>query len=240
MAMRIRQKDIELAKKTAKRFNDKIRYHEKKGLSVPERVNWKDFLASGDRKDFNREIASKQRFLERGAEKQVQLAQGKVTSWEIQEYKRNERAINQRRAYQRRVANIDLNNPYTQSNAKNNGLLPTRSNPLSKRGRYEFEPKFKSLQSQRKTSYYQDKKEIYKHNYLKTVNEIMGTQSELYILLKDIPASKLFDGLTTNDPLLGIQFISDKMMADSLKEEALIAWKQYLGMNTDDVLYHEE
>lgn len=185
-----RSSDIEKLSRTVANFNRKINRALKKDPAaaayLPNKIKIKDLRQQiTSRKDFNREVKSLARFSRKGAEMPVVAKTGNVqTVWMKREIgiKVNNIINAQRRAMKAHFGAMDVF-----SEGQNQGVK--RSQTQSERMK-EFEPKpynfnnikpgtewekfVESVEKQAKSSYDNAKHELYRENYVKSLDKVFG------------------------------------------------------------------
>lgn len=160
------------------------------------------------RRDFNNEINSIERFMQKGAEKPIVTKEGvKTTAYEKQEIGIKVRAINARRAAERKKANVSTEKG-TMGTIRANNLLPKQVN-LDKIKKSDWRKFVESVEKQARDSYSADKYERYKENFIKGLENAFGEKGKaLQALAQQIDPETLTQ-MYYDDPILQIDFIYD-------------------------------
>lgn len=215
-------------------FNAKITRISKKNPSLipflPQRQNV-DVIRSriGTRRDFNRELKSLARFMEKGAETPITSKQGiKTTKWEQREYSLRVQQINRIRKEERQRA-APSTEKGTMGSIVSQNLRPKVFNfdkiKPSDWGMYK-----KGVDAQVSDLSLMTRIEKYKKNYLNAILEFTNTAEnvdELYQLISYIPADVLYYAYY-DDPLLQINFISDPLEVNLIVDSIITKWEDYI------------
>lgn len=190
-----RDKDQVELNKAVDRFNKKVDYWQKKGQTIlPEKVKISEIKSNiSSRKDFNREINKLKRFGERGAEQVKVNSHGvQVTAYELREYN-IDRSIRNRSFNQRKkeLGNIKIDapgfdEPLTRAEmgrVSERELRPIKNRFEKARTKSEFLDAAKTARKQSDSSFWEDRDELYKENFLKSIDNELG-QNEKTELLK--------------------------------------------------------
>lgn len=205
--------------RTVKNFNAKITRLEKKHPELkeflPEKISVKDLKNNIEtRQDFNRELKSLKRFSKKGVEKPVISKSGITTTlWEKKEVGYKVALLNRKRKAEREKANVSTEKG-TMGTIENAGLNPKKYdiNAIEPSSWERFK---KNVEKQIKSSYFDEKKELYKKNYIKAFINVFGSGfiigfDSVLQKLKDIPADELVD-LYYNDPVMELDFVYDPL-----------------------------
>ena len=214
-----RLQDRKTLGKTVKNFNAKITRLEKKHPELkeflPKKVSVKDLKNNIEtRQDFNRELRSLQRFSKKGAEKPVISKTGITTTvWEKKEVGYKVALLNRKRKAERERAEVSTEKG-TMGTIENASLQPKKYdiNTIEPSSWERFK---KNVEKQIKSSYFDEKKELYKQNYIKGFINVFGGGfiigfDSVLQKLKDIPADELVD-LYYNNPVMELDFIYDPL-----------------------------
>ena len=205
--------------RTVKNFNAKITRLEKRHPELkeflPEKISVKDLKNNIEtRQDFNRELKSLKRFSKKGAEKPVLSKSGiTTTAWEKKEVGYKVALLNRKRKAEREKANVSTEKG-TMGTIENAGLKPKKYN-INTIEPSSWERFKKNVEKQIKSSYFDEKKELYKQNYIKGFINVFGGGfivgfDSVLQKLKDMPADELVD-LYYNDPVMELDFIYDPL-----------------------------
>lgn len=205
--------------RTVKNFNAKITRLEKKHPELkeflPEKISVKDLKSNIEtRQDFNRELKSLKRFSKKGAEKPILSKSGiTTTAWEKKEVGYKVALLNRKRKAEREKANVSTEKG-TMGTIENAGLKPKKYdiNSIEPSSWERFK---KNVEKQIKSNYFDEKKELYKQNYIKAFINVFGSGFIIgfdFVLqkLKDMPADELVD-LYYNDPVMELDFVYDPL-----------------------------
>ena len=196
-----REQDEKELRRVVRNFNDKLRRLVKKNPAnsniLPQFWNEKtqeyenritldqikELIAT--RKDYNRQLNMLKRFSRRGAEQIVETGSdygAKTTKWQEQEQKRLVQTINRRRKARLDTLNaIEVMNAsgklgYTLGQmfgmglAEQNKLKPTQAFTRGQ-SQKDIKWKWRALQLEAKDTYYNERDEMLKNNYIKTILE---------------------------------------------------------------------
>ena len=216
-----RKSDEVKLKKLVKNFNAKIRRIEKNRPEIaplqPSKENLKalrETLKGMSRVDINYQFKKMENYLKRGAELPYTTKQGvNTTVWEKKEVDRAIRTINAR--------NKALIQKYEPSTTKGTMGTIERNNLQPRKNRINtIQPKdynkyvsnlFKQVM-QSETG----RNERYKVNFLKAIENIMGENSKLYQVVKNIDSALLTKYYYT-EPLLQLTFVYDPKDAEEIE-----------------------
>lgn len=162
------------------------------------------------RRDFRNEINSIERFMQKGAEKPIVTAEGvKTTAYEKKELGIKIRAINARRAAERKRANVSTEKG-TMGTIRANNLQPKQVN-IDKIKKSDWNKFVESVEKQARDNYSQEKYERYKENFIKGLENAFGESgAELVALAEQIDPETLSQ-MYFDDPILQIDFIYDPL-----------------------------
>lgn len=175
---------------------------------LPAKRNVQDIIKQVEtRQDFNRIINQMERFMKKGAENMVTTPSGvRTTKYQLNELNIQKRAINLRRAKMRKEADVSTYKGTMGSiRNRNLGELKTDFNKVSKDMWKQIVNKF---ERQSMDSYYSQRDELYKQNFLTAFNQTYGN-------MDDGTISKMLQGMNPNDivqmyyfdPALQIEFL---------------------------------
>lgn len=160
------------------------------------------------RQDFKREINSIERFMRKGAEKPIVTKEGiKTTQYEKRELQIKVRQINKRRKQELKLLNpsIEKGNLHT---VQELNLAPQKFN-LDKMKKSDWEGFKRRIDKQSRSSYYAEKYERYKKNYMKGIENVFGPAGESILELVRQMAGEELTKAFYNDVILEIDFIYD-------------------------------
>lgn len=233
-----RDSDNKELQRLVKNFNAKITRLEKKGFDpslLPERMTMKKARADIEtRGDYRRLTGSLDRFTDKGAETVKKSSRGaRATAWEIDEFKRNQRAENRRRKKEaERVAEHDLKvagksqkvTLAEMGRTERQGLKPSRAkfNNLSQE---EWKRKSEQMERAMRASYRKEQKEGMRQNYIKGLKENGFISSEDDYLEEVIMSVDLDDFVdnVNEDETATFFFYKDNIVDFETRKDNLIA-----------------
>ena len=208
-----RDTDEKALAKAVRKFNDKrtrlLKQVPDLEEFLPAKLSTKELKKTiKTRRDFNNEINSIERFMRKGAEKPIVTKEGvKTTAYEKREIGIKVRAINARRAAERKKANVSTEKG-TMGTIRANNLLPKQVN-LDKVKKSDWKKFVESVEKQARDSYSADKYERYKENFIKGLENAFGEKGKaLQALAQQIDPETLTQ-MYYDDPILQIDFIYD-------------------------------
>lgn len=187
---------------------------------LPAKISTKEIREQvKTRRDLKNELNSIERFMRKGAEKPIVTKEDiKTTAYEKKEIEIKVRAINARRAAERKRANVSTEKG-TMGTIRENNLRPKQVD-INKVKKSDWEKFKESVEKQARDSYFQDKYERYKENFMKGLENAFGEKGkELQEIAEQIPAEQLTQ-MYYDDPILQIDFIYDPLEMD-VKIEAM-------------------
>lgn len=162
------------------------------------------------RRDLNNELNSIERFMRKGAEKPIVTKEGvKTTAYEKKELQIKIRAINNRRAAERKKANVSTEKG-TMGTIRANNLQPKQVN-IDKVKKSDWNKFVESVEKQARDSYASDKYERYKENFLKGLENAFGESGNYLIELAKQIDPETLSQMYFDDPILQIDFIYDPL-----------------------------
>lgn len=172
------------------------------------------------RREYNNKIKSLKRFNAKSAEL-IKTNKGLIlTKYEINEVRIKVRAINVRRAYERKRANVSTETGTM--GAIENANLKKKSfniNTIDNWGKY-----VETVEKQVHQKYYDEKKDRYKANFITALNDMFGSRANKIIdMISELDAETVVD-LYYKDPILQIDFVYDPLEMD----ERLTAIEEHL------------
>lgn len=188
---------------------------------LPAKISTKEIREQiKTRRDLKNELNSIERFMRKGAEKPIVTKEGiKTTAYEKKEIEIKVRAINARRTAERKRANVSTEKG-TMGTIRENNLRPKQVD-INKIKKSDWEKFKESVEKQARDSYFQDKYERYKKNFIKGLENVFGEKGkELQNIVEQIPAEQLTQ-MYYDDPILQIDFIYDPLEMD-VKIEAMM------------------
>lgn len=213
-----RKNDEKELAKAARKFNAKrtrlIKKNPKMQEYLPHKISTKKMKDEiKTRQDLKNVLNSVERFMRKGTEKPIITKGGvKTTAYEKKEIEIKVRAINARRAAERKRANVSTEKG-TMGTIRENNLRPKQVD-INKIKKSDWEKFKESVEKQSRDSYFQDKYERYKENLLKGLENAFGEKGKvLQEIAKQIPAEQLTQ-MYYDDPILQIDFIYDPLEMD--------------------------
>lgn len=188
---------------------------------LPAKISTKEIREQvKTRRDFKNKLNSIERFMRKGAEKPIVTKEGiKTTAYEKKEIEIKVRAINARRTAERKRANVSTEKG-TMGTIRENNLRPKQVD-INKVKKSDWEKFKESVEKQARDSYFQDKYERYKANFMKGLENAFGEKGkELQEIAEQIQAEQLTQ-MYYDDPILQIDFIYDPLEMD-VKIEAMM------------------
>lgn len=231
-----RKSDKQEISKTVQQFNAKItrtlKKHPEWAEFMPERLTVQGLTEKiQTRKDYNREVRSVQRFLQKGAEAPFQSKSGiKTTQWEKKEVGYKVAQVNRQRTIEAKRANVSTEKG-TMGSIEANNLKPKKYN-IDKIKPSEWNKFVNTVEKQVMSNYNYDKMVRYKENYLQAIITNLGTEGkakELYDYVSQLDPEFMYN-VYYDDPVLQIQFTSDPLPADIIAESALEHWKSITSL----------
>ena len=179
---------------------------------LPAKISTKEIREQvKTRRDLKNELNSIERFMRKGAEKPIVTKEGiKTTAYEKKEIEIKVRAINARRAAERKRANVSTEKG-TMGTIRENNLRPKQVD-INKVKKSDWEKFKESVEKQARDSYFQ--------NFMKGLENAFGEKGKkLQEIAEQIPAEQLTQ-MYYDDPILQIDFIYDPLEMD-VKIEAM-------------------
>lgn len=220
--IRWRKSDESRLRKSVQRFNAKrtriINKYPSMQEYLPDKLSIKDIKADITyRTDFNKRLNSIDRFMKKGAEKPILTDKGiKTTRYEAKEIGIKVRAINIRKANERKKANVSTEKG-TMGTIKANNLLPKKYN-LENIKKTDWDKYKETVEKLSKNSYYADRDEKYKENYIKAFKTIFGEKGNDTLRRLEEMSTESISRAYYDDPILQLDFIYDPIEADSKLE----------------------
>lgn len=255
--IRWRESDVKELERLINNFNQKL-YRTKKNKPelaeyLPQRMNKADAIASIEtRDDLKRLQGQLSRFTQRGAEKPFESSRGlKTTQWAVDEFKRNQRAENIRRAKRKKeLGEKEVKRGGQPTGAKRkemgkikeNAVKPSKKNP-ARMSAEEFEKASKLFEAKMRESYTEEQKRNMQINYIRgLIHE--GYSDELANYLTTIPTEKFLEIIDT-DETATFDFIYDPINRQTKEDILWDVWEEHgtgtnvLGASLDEILYDE-
>lgn len=220
----IRWRDVDSRKiaNLVRQFNAKITSVSKKHPELariqPERIVSKelqDFLKKYDRATFNRYVGRLQRYLRKGAELPYTTKQDvTITNWQKREIDNNFRSINARRR-----AEMNKYQPSAEKGTLRTieeGNLRPRKNTVNEIKEKNWGKFVENLEKQVLSYADNSRKEQYKQNYIRAIQNQFGDSSPLINIISDIDSESLVKAYYS-DPILQIDFVYDPKEAQELE-----------------------
>lgn len=187
---------------------------------LPEKLSVREIKKTiKTRRDLKNELNSIERFMRKGAEKPIVTKEGvKTTQYQKKELEIKVRAINLRRAAERKKANVSTEKG-TMGTIRANNLQPKKVN-LDKIRKEDWQKFIESVEKQSMDSYSQDKYDRYKENFIKGLENAFGQKGERLKKLAEQIEPETLTQMYYDDPILQIDFIYDPLEMD-VKIEAM-------------------
>lgn len=220
--------------RTVQQFNSKItrtlKKHPEWAEFLPDRMTVKELTSRIEtRKDFNRELNSVSRFMQKGAETPFQSQKGiKTTKWEKREVGYKVAQVNRARTLERKKADVSTEKG-TMGTIETNMLLPKKYKIDEIKPR-DWDKFVNLLEKQVMDNYNDKQRESYKWNYMTAIINNLGFTGkalELYYLIDSLPADVVYL-VYMDDPDLQIGFIYDPKEASEKTDVLLERWKNYV------------
>ena len=220
----IRWRDVDSRKiaNLVRQFNAKItrvsKQHPELARIQPERIISKelqDFLKRYDRATFNRYVGRLQRYLRKGAELPYTTKQDvTITNWQKREIDNNFRSINARRR-----AEMNKYQPSAEKGTLRTieeGNLRPRKNTVNEIKEKNWGKFVENLEKQVLSYADNSRKEQYKQNYIKAIQNQFGDSSPIINIISEIDSENLIEAYYS-DPILQIDFVYDPKEAQELE-----------------------
>lgn len=187
---------------------------------LPEKLSVREIKKTiKTRRDLKNELNSIERFMRKGAEKPIVTKEGvKTTQYQKKELEIKVRAINLRRAAERKKANVSTEKG-TMGTIRANNLQPKKVN-FDKIRKEDWQKFIESVEKQSMDSYSQDKYDRYKENFIKGLENAFGQKGERLKKLAEQIEPETLTQMYYDDPILQIDFIYDPLEMD-VKIEAM-------------------
>lgn len=229
-----RKVDTETIRNLARRVNAKIT-RVSKNLDLapvqPERIKVDELvneLKGLSRAEFNRRVKSYNRYMNKGAEKLAVTKAGTVTTqWQLREVQYSIQSINAQARNELKRRNIKLSDDKMDS-IHVNELRPRVNNAQSINPEY-WNKYVRSVEKQIKGINDPKRLEQYKLNYLKAVEQELGTDNKLYRLLVNVPAQQMVDAYYSDPAIFEIGFVYGPKEAEEKIEVLYNNWTDFLG-----------
>ncbi len=253
MATRWTKTDEANIKKMVKNFNAKIARETKKnqqaGLSsnyLPDKISVKEIrkqMKEMSRHDINATKRSYARFSNKGsAQKRTNKNGLTTTKWAVKEVQINVRKINaQKRKEQKRLDEMEVKSRgesqgFTRQemgSIRGNSLKPTKFDFDKQHGGKEWEARQASAKKMATKSYWQQRQEQYKENYISALERELGNNARgLIDHIKGLPASQVVDTYY-GDQEATIDFIYDKAQQEEKINALNAVWGYTPNADTD-------
>lgn len=224
-----RQSQRQKLSQSVSKFNAKITRELKKNPDLaeflPAKLNVKDLKKNiTTAKELSTLIKSVDRLFKPGALMPITTDKGiKTTLYEIKEVKLKVNKINRARAKELKEVKPSTETG-TMGSIQSNNLRPKKFNinKISPRdwGKYKA-----GIEIEAKDNFYSRKAELYKENYLKSIEFNLGSEGEeLYNYVSELDPEFVYRNFY-NDPILQIGFTSDALPANHIAETSLSHWK---------------
>lgn len=176
---------------------------------LPDKLNVQDIKReTKTRSDFNKTLNSINRFMRKGAEKPIVTEQGvKTTQYEKNELQIKIRTINQRRAAERKRANVSTEKG-TMGTIQANNLNPKKVD-INKVKKSDWKKFVESVEKQSKDIYQKEKYDRYKENFIKGLQNAFGEKADRLVSMVEQIDPATLTQMYYDDPIIQIDFIYD-------------------------------
>jgi len=176
---------------------------------LPDKLNVQDIKReTKTRSDFNKTLNSINRFMRKGAEKPIVTEQGvKTTQYEKNELQIKIRTINQRRAAERKRANVSTEKG-TMGTIQANNLNPKKVD-INKVKKSDWKKFVESVEKQSKDIYQKEKYDRYKENFIKGLQNAFGEKADQLVSMVEQIDPATLTQMYYDDPIIQIDFIYD-------------------------------
>lgn len=160
-----------------------------------------------NRSDYNKILNRLKRFMVKGATDVITTKEGVVTTkYQVRELNINKSIINRKRAQLRKKANVSTEKGTMGAIEKMN-LRPKKLDP-NKIRKSMWDEVVQNFERQSLESYYNDRDDLYKQNYLKAFTDAFGglDTDNLYDVIDSLPSSTVIE-MFYYDPNLQIDFL---------------------------------
>ena len=235
-SIRWRSADEKELAKAVRKFNAKrtriIKAMPEMEEYLPKKASTKEIRQKVQtRRELKNELKSLERFMRKGAEKPILTQEGiKTTQYEKKEVGIKVRALNIRRAAERKKANVSTEKG-TMGAIRNAGLNPKKYD-INKIKKSDWEKFVAGVEKMLKDSYSYEKYETYKKNFITALENAFGMAGDKLIeLAKQIPAETLVQ-MYYDDPILQIDFIYDPIEMQAKVEAMEEHLQDYINEKT--------
>nr|DAO26671.1 MAG TPA: DNA terminal protein [Caudoviricetes sp.] len=176
---------------------------------LPDKLNVQDIKReTKTRSDFNKTLNSINRFMRKGAEKPIVTEQGvKTTQYEKNELQIKIRTINQRRAAERKRANVSTEKG-TMGTIQANNLNPKKVD-INKVKKSDWKKFVESVEKQSKDIYQKEKYDRYKENFIKGLQNAFGEKADQLVSMVEQIDPATLTQMYYDNPIIQIDFIYD-------------------------------
>lgn len=176
---------------------------------LPDKLNVQDIKNNNKtRNDFNKTLRSIERFMRKGAEKPIVTEQGvKTTEYQKRELEIQIRTINQRRAAERKRANVSTEKG-TMGTIQANNLNPKKVD-INKVKKSDWNKFVESVEKQSKDIYQKEKYDRYKENFIKGLQNAFGEKADRLVSMVEQIDPATLTQMYYDDPIIQIDFIYD-------------------------------
>lgn len=208
-----RKSDEQELAKAARKFNAKrtrlLKQVPELEDFLPDKLNVQDIKReTKTRSDFNKTLNSINRFMRKGAEKPIVTEQGvKTTQYEKNELQIKIRTINQRRAAERKRANVSTEKG-TMGTIQANNLNPKKVD-INKVKKSDWKKFVESVEKQSKDIYQKEKYDRYKENFIKGLQNAFGEKADQLVSMVEQIDPATLTQMYYDDPIIQIDFIYD-------------------------------
>lgn len=243
--IRWRKTDEQELNRIIKNYNSKISRIIKKEpyleTYLPSKISKKQIKEDiYSRRDFNREINKLKRFSRKGSESLINKDNLQLTKYEYNEFLIAHRANeNRKRLELNKLMNDNIYKGHEKTqmskhemgNIKRYNLQPKKLKDTWKgiKNESEFSNFMKKLDKMLSDNQKEKKKELFKENYLKGIENVFGTENVLYRLIKKMNNNTFVSIYEKDDLYLRIDFIYDELQKKEKFNTIYETWKEYLG-----------
>ena len=196
---------------------------------LPKKVNVQNIKSNiKTRNDFNKSIASLERFMKKGAEKVTVTKSGvRTTKYQLDELKIQHRIINLQRKAKRKEAKVSTSKG-TMGSINTRHLTPKKNNSQNI-PKNMWQNYIDSVQKQIYDTYYEGKSNMYRDNYFKAVMINLGEDfaNELREITNNISNEDFYKAYYAN-PDLQPEFYYSMEEQEMKKTIVLNAWNDYI------------
>lgn len=214
------------------KFNAKLtrerRKSPKSAYYLPNRMSAKDLQKSiTTRQELERLVKSVDRAFKPGAFTPITYETGVTTTkWELRELKLGVNRINKARAKILEKLPEAPTQVGAMGSIERNMLKPKEFKPESIKAK-DWEAFVESVERQQRVSYYGERDQNYKNNYLRALQNELGVfGTEVADLITKMPASVVADGFL-HSPFLNFDFVYSEREAQNIAHKLLVEWTDF-------------